>query len=179
MIFRETELPGVFVIEPELHEDQRGFFAPHLVSARVHRTRARSAPCAVLGLVQPAPRHPARHALPGAPPTAKRSSFAASGGAIWDVALDLRPASPTFRQHIGLELTADNRMALYIPQGLAHGFQTLEDDTEVLYQMSEFYAPEVARGIRFDDPAFAISWPLEPFMLTRDRTYPDFAARSA
>jgi dTDP-4-dehydrorhamnose 3,5-epimerase len=179
VIFRETALPGVFVLEPELREDQRGFFArtwcqrefeehgldPRLVQVSVSFNRRRGT---LRGMHYQAPPH------------AEAKLIRCTRGAIWDVALDLRPASPTFRRHIGVELTADNRAALYIPEGLAHGFQTLEDDTEVLYQMSEFYAPEVARGIRFDDPAFGIRWPLpEPIMLTRDRTYPDFAALSA
>ena len=79
-----------------------------------------------------------------------------------------------------MELSADNRAALYIPEGFAHGFQTLVDNTEVLYQMTEFYAPEAGRGIRFDDPAFAIPWPLpDPILLERDRAYPDFEVRTA
>src|SRR5439155_21095842 len=93
-------------------------------------------------------------------PHAEAKLIRCTRGAIWDVALDLRPQSPTFRQHVGVELTAENRAALYVPEGLAHGFQTLVDDTGVLYQMSEFYAAASGRGIRFDDPAFTIRWPL-------------------
>jgi len=111
-----------------------------------------------------------------APPHAEAKLIRCTQGAIWDVALDLRPESPTFLQHIGVELTAANRQALYIPEGCAHGFQTLIDDTEVLYQMSAAYAPDAARGVRFDDPAFGIEWPIaDPIILERDRTYSDFA----
>jgi len=100
-------------------------------------------------------------------------------GAILDVIIDLRPESPTFRQHFSVELSNANRLALYIPRRCAHGFQTLEDDTEVWYQMSEFHHPESARGVRWDDPAFAIAWPITPpILLPRDAEYPDFGAQS-
>ncbi len=99
-----------------------------------------------------------------------------SRGAIYDVIIDLRPASPTFKEHAAVELTARNGTMLYVPVGFAHGFQTLEDDTEVFYQMSQFYSPEHARGVRWDDPAFGIKWPSGERILTdRDRTYPDFS----
>ncbi len=96
-------------------------------------------------------------------------------GSIYDVVIDLRPESPTFKQWTGLTLTAANRQMLYIPEGCAHGFLTLEDQTEVLYQMSEFYHADSARGVRWDDPAFGIQWPATPELISeRDRTYPDF-----
>jgi len=96
-------------------------------------------------------------------------------GSIYDVIVDLRPASPTFRQWIGITLSAANREMVYIPEGFGHGFITLEDDTEVFYQMSEFYKPEAARGVRWDDPAFQVAWPAKPVVISeRDRTYPDF-----
>jgi dTDP-4-dehydrorhamnose 3,5-epimerase len=96
-------------------------------------------------------------------------------GSIYDVVVDLRSESPTFRQWTGVTLTAANRQMLYIPEGCAHGFLTLEDQTEVLYQMSEFYQGDSARGVRWDDPAFGIQWPAIPELMSeRDRTYPDF-----
>jgi dTDP-4-dehydrorhamnose 3,5-epimerase len=96
-------------------------------------------------------------------------------GAIYDVIIDLRPDSPAFKQWIAVELTVDNRRMLYIPQGCAHGFQTLEDDTEVFYQMSALYAPEYAKGVRWNDPAFGIRWPIAVrIMSDRDTSYPDF-----
>ena len=97
-------------------------------------------------------------------------------GAIYDVVLDLRPASSTFKQWVAVELTSENRRMLYIPEGLAHGFQTLENNTEVFYQMSEFYHPEHARGVRWNDPAFRIVWPSDVIVISdKDREYPDFA----
>jgi dTDP-4-dehydrorhamnose 3,5-epimerase len=96
-------------------------------------------------------------------------------GAIYDVILDLRPDSPTFKQWLAVELTAHNRRMLYIPEGFAHGFQSLEDNAETFYQMSEFYDPEHARGVRWNDPAFGIQWPSEAQLISdRDKNYPDF-----
>jgi dTDP-4-dehydrorhamnose 3,5-epimerase len=97
-------------------------------------------------------------------------------GAIWDVVIDLRSGSPSYRQWIGVELTEKNARALYIPEGCAHGFQTLTDDSEVLYLMSEFYYPELARGVRWNDRAFGIEWPIADAILSdRDASYPDVA----
>jgi dTDP-4-dehydrorhamnose 3,5-epimerase len=97
-------------------------------------------------------------------------------GAIYDVAVDLRPESPTFGRWVGVTLTAEDRNMIYIPEGCAHGFLTLEDDCEVFYQISQFYCADAARGVRWDDPAFGITWPAEPRLISeRDRTYPDFA----
>ncbi len=93
-------------------------------------------------------------------------------GAIYDVVVDLRPDLPTFKQWLAVELTAENRRMFYIPEGLAHGFQTLTDNSEVFYQMSEFYYPESARGVRWNDPAFGITWPLEPLIISsKDQLY--------
>jgi dTDP-4-dehydrorhamnose 3,5-epimerase len=98
---------------------------------------------------------------------------------MYDVMIDLRPESATYTQHFGAVLTADNRKAMYIPVGFAHGFQTLEDDTEVLYQISEFYSAEHSRGVRWDDPVFGIAWPPDERTLSeRDRSYPFFDRRS-
>ncbi len=99
-----------------------------------------------------------------------------SRGAIFDVIIDLRPESATFKQHYAAVLSAENGTMLYIPQGFAHGFQTLEDSTEVFYQMSQFYAPDYARGVRWNDPVFGIEWPADERIIhDRDRSYPDFA----
>lgn len=96
-------------------------------------------------------------------------------GAIYDVIIDLRTGSPTFKQHVAVVLSADNGRMLYIPEGFAHGFQTLDDDTEVFYQMSQFYVPEYARGVRWNDPVFGIDWPAgDRIILERDQCYPDF-----
>jgi dTDP-4-dehydrorhamnose 3,5-epimerase len=108
-----------------------------------------------------------------AAPHAEAKLVRCTRGAVWDVIVDLRKGSPTVRQWHAAELTAENRRALYIPAGFAHGFQTLEDDTEVLYQMSEFYHPESARGVRWDDHTLAIRWPIKDAIISpRDRAFP-------
>jgi dTDP-4-dehydrorhamnose 3,5-epimerase len=100
-----------------------------------------------------------------------------TAGAIFDVVVDLRPDSPMFKKHVAVELSAENRVAIYIPHGCAHGYQTLVDGVEVLYHMSEFYAPDAASGVRWDDPAFGIAWPdSRPIISEQDRQYPDFTA---
>ena len=99
-----------------------------------------------------------------------------TAGAMLDVIVDVRPESRTYLQHIAVELSAANRRALYIPRGFAHGFQTLTDDCEVFYQMSDFFAPESARGFRWNDPLFGIEWPIaDPIILDRDNSYADYA----
>jgi dTDP-4-dehydrorhamnose 3,5-epimerase len=109
------------------------------------------------------------------PPAAETKLVRCTRGALYDVIIDLRPDSSTFTRHFGVVLTADNRKMLYAPAGFAHGFQTLEDATEVFYQMSDFYAPAHARGVRWDDPRFGIAWPDgERTIADRDRNYPDF-----
>jgi dTDP-4-dehydrorhamnose 3,5-epimerase len=108
-------------------------------------------------------------------PHAEARLVRCTAGAVYDVIVDLRPTSVSFKRWFPIELTADNHRMLYIPEGLAHGFLTLRDDTEVFYQMSEFYTPEFARGVRWNDPAFAIEWPEKIQVIAdRDRLYPDF-----
>ncbi|MEM8997292.1 MAG: dTDP-4-dehydrorhamnose 3,5-epimerase [Acidobacteriota bacterium] len=174
MIFRELEIAGAFLIEPERKEDRRGFFArtycrleleergldPTLVQCNVSVNKERGT---VRGMHWQAE------------PYEEIKMVRCTAGAIHDVILDVRPDSPTFKLHVGVDLTRENRHALYIPAGCAHGFQSLEDDSEVFYQMSEFYYPEQARGVRWDDPAFDISWPLPISVISdKDRAYPDF-----
>lgn len=109
------------------------------------------------------------------PPFQQSKLVRCTSGAIFDVIIDLRPESSTFKEWVDCELTATNRLMLYVPGGFAHGFLTLKDQTEVFYQVSEVYAPECATGVRWDDPAFSISWPEPPVCINeRDRTYPDF-----
>ena len=174
MIFTETPLPGAYVIEPQRHADNRGFFARVWCEREfaAHGLETRIAQCSIS-----LSRH--RGTLRGmhfqASPHGEVKLVRCTRGSLYDVIIDLRPGSPTFARHVAVELTADNRRALYIPRGFAHGFQTLTDDTEVLYQMSDFYAPNAARGVRWNDPAFSIRWPVaKPIMLDRDRHYPDF-----
>ena len=109
------------------------------------------------------------------PPKEEAKLVRCTMGAIFDVIVDLRKDSPTYKMHTGAILSPDNRTMLYVPEGFAHGFITLEDNTEVFYQMSEFYAPECARGYRWNDPAFCIDWPQEVMVISdRDKNFPDF-----
>jgi dTDP-4-dehydrorhamnose 3,5-epimerase len=176
MIFLETPLAGAFVIDIEPHEDERGFFARTFCQEEFE----------ALGLdatvVQSSVSfNRQRGTLRGmhyqTPPHEETKVVRCTAGAIYDVIIDLRPLSPTFVQWHGVTLSAENRTMFYIPAGFAHGFLTLEDNTEVLYQMSEFYYPDSARGVRWDDPAFGIEWPAEPTAISdRDKIYPDFAS---
>jgi dTDP-4-dehydrorhamnose 3,5-epimerase len=175
MRFTPLSLPGAFVIDLQPHSDERGFFARAFCvdEFAAHDLKPTNAQCNVShNITRGTLRGMHWRALPA--PEAKL--VRAVRGAIYDVIVDLRPESPTYLQHVGVELSADNRRALYVPELFAHGFQTLSDDTEVFYQMSELYAPGHDRGARWDDPAFKIAWPLAaPIMNERDRTYPDFA----
>jgi dTDP-4-dehydrorhamnose 3,5-epimerase len=111
-----------------------------------------------------------------AAPYAEAKIVRCTQGALYDVIIDLRPHSPTYMQWLGVELTADNRTMLYVPEGFAHGYQTLTDDTEAFYQMSQFYHPEAARGVRWNDPVFGIAWPAVSHRLisTKDESWPDY-----
>jgi dTDP-4-dehydrorhamnose 3,5-epimerase len=181
MIFRETRLKGVVEIELEMQADERGYFARSYCSREfeAHGLNSRVVQCNISHNRQ---RGTVRGMHYQQPPHQEAKLIRCVKGALYDVALDLRADSPTFREWVGVELRAADRQPsrmLYVPEGCAHGFQTLEDDTEILYQMSEFYAPESARGYRWDDPAFSLTWP-EPVRVIseRDRTYPDFADAS-
>ena len=174
MIFTETPLKGAFVIEPECLEDTRGFFARTWCQreAAAHGLNGRVVQCSVSF-------NPRKGTLRGlhyqVPPYEEAKLVRCTMGAIYDVIVDLRRDSPTFRDYFAVILTADNRKMLYIPEGLAHGFQTLEDHTEVFYQMSEFHAPASARGVRWNDPAFGIEWPPAVRIIAeRDQNHADF-----
>lgn len=174
MIFTPTPIPGAWIVDIEPREDARGFFARSWCREEFarHGLDARLVQCSISFN-----RH--RHTLRGmhfqAAPHEEPKLVRCTRGRMWDVALDLRRDSPTFRRWHGVELTAENRRALFVPAGCAHGFLTLEDDVEVLYQMGEFYHPESARGVRWNDPAFGIAWPTNaPLLSDRDASYPDF-----
>ncbi len=174
MIFKETKLPGAYLVEPQRHEDDRGFFArtwcveefkqhglnPNLVQCNVSFNKKKGT---LRGMhYQAAPHEEVK-------------LVRCTRGALYDVIIDLRRDSTTFKQWFGVQLTAENRKALYIPEGFAHGFQTLEDETEVFYQMSEFYHSESARGLRYDDPAFGIEWAAPEITVSeKDDTNPKY-----
>lgn len=174
MRFVETALPGAFVIEIEPHPDVRGFFARTF--CRDEFTAAGLPGEFIQSSISVNLR---RGTLRGlhfqAPPRAEPKLVRCNRGALFDVIVDLRADSATYCRWFGTELSADNRRALYVPSGFAHGFQTLTDDTEVAYQMAESYVPELARGVRWNDPAFGIAWPIDPpFLSERDANYPDY-----
>jgi dTDP-4-dehydrorhamnose 3,5-epimerase len=159
MRFLPTKLEGAFVIEAEPAEDSRGLFARTFCAREFEKHGLATAfvQCSTSFSVR-------RGTLRGLhyqrPPACEAKLVRCVAGALYDVIVDLRPASPTYLQHVGVELTARNRRSIYVPEMFAHGFQTLEDDTEVLYQISEYYAPDKATGLRFDDPRLGIHWPL-------------------
>ena len=174
MRFNETSLHGVFVIEIEPIEDERGFFA-RTWSKDVFEARGLNGSLAQISISFNKGRGTLRGLHYQAKPYEEVKLVRCTTGAIYDVAVDLRPDSPTFKQWTAVNLTSANRTMLYIPEGCAHGFQTLEDDTEVLYQISEFYRPECAMGIRWDDPVFGFEWPLsERIISERDKGFADF-----
>lgn len=174
MIFKSTNLQGVFELEVEPHADDRGFFA-RTWCREEFRTQDLNPGLAQCSVSFNHRRGTLRGMHYQSAPHAEAKLVRCTRGSIYDVALDLRPDSATFLRWVAAELTADNRRAFYIPKGCAHGFLTLEDNTEVFYQISELYNPGSARGVRWNDPTFGIAWPAEIAVISeRDRTYPDF-----
>jgi dTDP-4-dehydrorhamnose 3,5-epimerase len=172
MIFKETEVKGVFIVEAEIITDARGFFArswsPEEFAAQ--GLNPKIAQCSISFNTE-------RGTLRGmhfqTAPHEEAKFVRCTRGAIYDVAVDLRPDSPTRYRWVALDLSAENRRMVYIPEGFAHGYQTLEDMTEISYQVSESYHPESARGLRWDDPLLNIEWPLPVSSISdRDRQHP-------
>jgi dTDP-4-dehydrorhamnose 3,5-epimerase len=171
MFFQPTKLKDAYIIETDRKEDERGFFArtwcqeefteqgldTNLVQCSISYNKKKGTLRGMHWQIDP---------------FAETKLVRCTQGAIYDVIVDLREDSESYRQWIGVELTPGNRKALYVPKGFAHGFQTLEDDTEVFYQISEFYAPDCARGFPWNDPTFKINWPLEVSVISnKDRQY--------
>jgi dTDP-4-dehydrorhamnose 3,5-epimerase len=174
MKFRETALPGVFEIDIEPSLDERGFFARSWCRNEF-QTRGLNPELVQCSISFNNQRGTLRGVHYQATPCPETKVVRCTRGAIYDVVIDLRPGSQTFKRWIGVVLTAANRRMMYVPQECAHGFLTLEDDTEVYYQMSEFYHPELARGVRWDDPSFQVKWPIPVEVISeRDRTYTNF-----
>jgi dTDP-4-dehydrorhamnose 3,5-epimerase len=176
LIFTQTKLAGAFVIELERRSDERGFFARTFCEQEfeAHGLKTQMVQCSVSF-------NKRKGTLRGmhyqAAPFAEAKLVRCTSGSIYDVIIDLRPASETFKQYFAVELSAENRRMLYIPEDFAHGFQTLRDDTEVFYQMAQRYSAEHARGARWNDPAFGIEWPEgERIIIERDQNYDDFVA---
>ena len=159
MRFTELSLRGAYLVEPQRREDSRGFFARTFCAQefRDHHLAEKFVQCSTswngrAGTV--------RGLHYQSPPSCEVKLVRCTAGALLDVIVDLRRDSPTYLQHIAVELTARNRLALYIPEMFAHGYQTLEDGTEIFYQMSQYYTPELSTGLRYDDPKIGIKWPL-------------------
>lgn len=178
MIITATSIAGVFTVDAERHTDERGSFtaifsrdafAAHGIDTAVAQTALST--------------NPKRGTLRGLhyqlPPRAEVKLVRCARGAAFDVVVDLRPGSPTCASWLGFELTAEGNRAVSVPKGCAHGFLTLADDTHIAYQMSEPYDAALARGVRWDDPAFGIAWPFAPIVMNeRDRSWADFAVES-
>ncbi len=174
MIFRATEIPGVVIVELDKIVDERGFFARSVCTREFadHGIALQAAQCNVSF-------NKLRGTLRGlhyqVEPKPDPKLVRCTRGMMYDVAVDLRPESPAYCRGVGVELDAETHRALFIPAGCAHGFQTLTDDVEVLYMMGEAYDPALARGVRWNDPAFGIEWPFEPTAISEpDDAYPDF-----
>lgn len=176
MIFVETKLKGVYIIELEKREDNRGFFArswdgnifeQHGLVGRVIQQNIAFSKIkgTIRGLhYQKAPHQEAKNVR-------------CTRGMIFDVIVDLRPESATFKQWLGVKMTADDYRVLYVPKGFAQGFQSIEDNSEIMYLVSEVYTPDAEAGIRYNDPSFGIEWPLPVSMITeKDRNWPDFSS---
>jgi dTDP-4-dehydrorhamnose 3,5-epimerase len=175
VIFTETKLPGAYLIDIEKRADQRGFFArgwcqkefeahdliPRVVQTNISLSKRKGTLRGMHYQVAP---------------YAEAKLVRCTRGALYDVIIDLRPDSPTYMQWLGVELSAENYKMLYVPEGFAHGFQTLVDNTEVTYQVSQFYTPEAEGGVRYNDPAFGIEWPLEVQVISdKDQSWPDYS----
>jgi dTDP-4-dehydrorhamnose 3,5-epimerase len=177
MIFLESELHGVRIIEIEELADVRGFFA-RTWCEREFAQQGLAARMVQASVSYNKKKGTLRGMHYQAYPSEEARLVRCTRGATFNAVVDLRPHSPTFLRHLSLILTAEKHTAVYVPPGCALGFQTLEDDTEVFYQMSTFYAPAYARGFRWDDPAFGLQWPDDDrIILDRDKTYPDFEER--
>lgn len=175
MVFSETALKGAFIIDIKKLEDERGFFARgwcekefqehglvfHIAQANISHNKKKGT---------------LRGMHYQAAPYEETKLIRCTKGALYDVIIDLRPDSATYKQWIGVELTADNYRLLYVPENFAHGFMTLEDNTEAVYQVSEFYTPAAEQGIRWDDPAFGIKWPINVEVISdKDANWPRYA----
>lgn len=175
MIFKKTGLEGAFIIEPERIEDARGFFARAWCKNEfdTHGLNSRLVQCNISF-------NKNRDTLRGmhyqATPHEEIKLVRCTKGAIYDAIVDLRQGSPTYLRWIGVELTEQNHKMLYAPEGFAHGYQTLSDNTEVFYHVSQFYSPESERGVRWDDPAFGIKWPETNNVVIseKDKNWPDY-----
>jgi dTDP-4-dehydrorhamnose 3,5-epimerase len=179
MIFTETNLKGAFVIDIEPHEDSRGFFARGFCQHEFEEHGLKP----VIAQANVALNHK-KGTLRGMhfqfPPAAETKFVRCTRGAILDIIVDLRPESPTYLQHVGVELTEDNHRGIYVPERFAHGYQVLQDRTETSYQVGEFYAPGYEGGLRYDDPLLGLQWPLPVTVVSeKDQAWAPLAEQEA
>jgi dTDP-4-dehydrorhamnose 3,5-epimerase len=175
MKFEELGLPGAFLISLEHRQDDRGFFARSFCKREFddHGLNPKVVQCNLSYNLKKGTLRGMHYQVP---PHGEAKLVRCIAGSIFDVMIDLRPESPTYRKWEGVNLSSRNRRAVYVPERFAHGYLTLEDDTEVLYQVSEFYTPDCERGIRWNDPAFRIVWPIVPTVVSpKDGSHPDFS----
>lgn len=175
MKFLETTIEGAYIVEPELIQDARGFFA-RAWCAREFEAQGLTTRVVQANISYNRRKGTLRGMHYQVAPSQEAKLVRCSRGALYDVILDLRPDSASYKKWLSVELSADNHKMIYIPEGVAHGFLTLRDDTEVFYQHSEFYAPGAARGVRWDDPQFSIQWPISeaPIISAQDRSWPPY-----
>ncbi len=176
MIFQETRIKGAFIIKPDLLTDSRGFFARSFCKEELsmHGMDVSIVQC---NISYNSKKGTLRGMHYQAEPYEEGKIVSCTKGSIYDVILDLRKDSATYRTWVAAELSETNYAMVYIPEGCAHGFQTLEDDSTVFYQMTEVYHPECSRGVRWDDPLFGIAWPLDKKIISeRDQSFPDYSS---
>ena len=174
MIFQETKLKGAFIVELDKHEDERGFFA-RAFCAREFEEHGLCSQMVQANLSYSGRKGTLRGMHYQISPASEPKLIRCIRGAVWDVIIDMRPDSPTYLEHVGVELSAGNRRAIYVPDMFAHGNQAITDGAEMLYLMGEYFTPGCARGLRYDDPVFGIEWPLPvTVILEKDKTWPLF-----
>ena len=172
MVFKETKLKGAFIINLKRLEDERGFFA-RTFCQKEFQEHGLNPQIAQANISYNKKRGTFRGMHMQLAPYEESKLIKCTGGAIYDVIIDMRISSDTFKQWVGAELTAENHQMLYVPEGFAHGFITLKNDKEVTYQMNQFYAPGSEKGFRWDDPAFGIEWPIQPVLISeKDKNFP-------
>jgi dTDP-4-dehydrorhamnose 3,5-epimerase len=177
MVFRETAVAGALIVDVEPDSDERGLFA-RTFDAFVFRERGLSGDIVQCSTSFNRQAGTLRGLHYQAAPRGECKLVRCTAGTVYDVVVDLRTESPTYRSWTAVELSSENRSAVYVPRGVAHGFQTLEEGSELLYMIDRPFEPSAARGVRWDDPAFGIEWPAAPCgrtMSERDRSYPDYA----
>ncbi len=176
MIFTETELKGAFILDLDLRADDRGAFARSFCMKEFeqHGLKPSVAQCNLSYNYKAGTLRGMHYQVP---PAAETKLVRCTKGAIYDVIIDMRPESPTYMQHIGVELSAENHRALYVPELFAHGYLALTDGAEVFYQVGEFYTPGYERGLRYDDPTFGIEWPMPITVISeKDAAWEPFGA---